>query len=227
MSALVGRSDDVLSCALLKPCNNNNLFVQQSGWYERSWLGWAANNSLTDLHPVVPEAYKRVAVQPLFRLTPALRALHLDAKKGCGSPPPAAVVSSSTTEDNCNFFRGVPPKQASVLTTGATNNRTESEAAEEEVSRDDFCQEGGGTFDRRTTADGLLSGQRSRGEEHCYSKCARSGGGTGEAQRRAGKRRSFSGGAERGCERKLAAQWTNWQRILCLIPDVEDGKGFE
>lgn len=44
-------------------------------------MGWAANNSLTDLHPTSPEAFKQVIPQPLFRLTPALRKLHLDARK--------------------------------------------------------------------------------------------------------------------------------------------------
>lgn len=55
---------------------------EQSGWYSSVWRGWAANNSFTDLHPVVPENFNRVVVQPLFRLIPAMRILHLDAKKG-------------------------------------------------------------------------------------------------------------------------------------------------
>lgn len=199
------------------------LFIQQSGWFERSWLGWAANNSLTDLHPVVPEAYKRVAVQPLLRLTPALRALHLDAKKGRGSPTSAAAFSSSTAEDESEFSR-VTPREAST-TTAPTNNRTESETAEE-VLRDDSCLDGGVvSFDERTTTNDPLSGQHSR-REHFYAKCARSKGRGGKAQRLAGRRRSFSEGAEGGCERKLATQWTNWQRILCLIPDVEGGMDF-
>ncbi|CAM9252953.1 unnamed protein product [Discosporangium mesarthrocarpum] len=54
----------------------------QAGWFERSWVGWATNHSLTDLHPTRPSAYKRVVSQPLVNLTPALRRLHLDSRKG-------------------------------------------------------------------------------------------------------------------------------------------------
>lgn len=77
----------------------------QNGWHERSWIGWAANNSLTDLHPTLPEAFKRAVPQSLYRLTPALRTLYLEAKKGTSAhahndifteaPTPASAMSTT------------------------------------------------------------------------------------------------------------------------------------
>ncbi|CAM9232552.1 unnamed protein product, partial [Ectocarpus fasciculatus] len=79
-----------------------------AGEEHRSWLVWAANNSPTDLHPVIPVAYKRVVSQPLFRLTPALRTLHLDAKKGREN-----ISTFNTPDEHCTTPS--PPRAAAVV----------------------------------------------------------------------------------------------------------------
>lgn len=154
---------------------------QQGGWYKRSWLGWAANNSLTDLHPVVPEAYKRVVVQPLLHLTPALRTLHLDAKRG----------RDSALADNMPIGRNNSPSPAS---------------------------EDGAACQPDDEAHGINNGNvQSSGNYYSRweidSRCE-----TNHTIGAVGERRR---GAKRGgCENILEAQWTEWQRTMCLIPDV-------
>lgn len=106
---------------------------EQNGWHTNIWRGWAANNSLTDLHPVFPENFERVVIQPLFQLSPALRTLHLDAKKGRD----VAARHGSNEENDAESSRKLHPAGAA------------------------------------------------------------------------------------GCEEKLVAQWTNWQRMMCLVPDVD------
>lgn len=128
----------------------------QNEWYERSWLGWAANHTLTDLHPTVPEAFKRVRSQPLFQLTPALRILYLDAKKGrtTGTRSDTATARGPTSSLNTSEH-GIP----------------------------------------ESDADGTASA---------------SGGGDN----------LYSGG---GCEGTPHRSWTESQRMMCLVPDVDDG----
>ncbi|CAM9125797.1 unnamed protein product [Phaeothamnion confervicola] len=55
-----------------------------AGWLERKWLAWDANRTLEDLHPTKPDAYRRTVGQPLHRLPPALRRLHLAHRRGGG-----------------------------------------------------------------------------------------------------------------------------------------------
>lgn len=184
------------------------LLVHQSGWYERSWLGWAANNSLTDLHPVVPEAYKRAVAQPLLRLTPALRALHLEAKKGTGGP---TVFTGSTVDRDILL-----PSRSSTMGTASKPDSEDKEG----VFRDRYCQRDG-TFDRGTD---LLSGQRLQREQH--SKCAHRIDAAEKPRRPAGTTESSSEGGVWGCEENRSTQWTARQRIMCYIPDVEGGTEF-
>lgn len=164
----------------------------KSGWYGRSWLGWAANNSLTDLHPVVPEAYKRVVVQPLLHLPPALRALHLDAKKGRDF---ALAVSLQSGGKNS-------PSPAS--TAGST--RAEEGAA---ANRDDCYPEGEmhGRYNRTARKSCLM-------RKGIGSSCE-----THDCVGVAGER--HGGVRLEGCERILAAQWTERQRTMCLVPSEE------
>lgn len=167
--------------------------TQQSGWYKRSWLGWAANQSLTDLHPVVPAAYKRVAVQPLLLLTPAVRALHLNARKGRDSAVSvnmptirhASPVAASTT-------RGTHAEDGAAAVVGRHTCRPEGEARR---GYNETVQSSGSCCLRR---------------KGCDSRCETNGSSSvGAAVVRL-----------EGCERILATQWTERQRTMCLVPDV-------
>ena len=46
-------------------------------WLETVWNAWDRNQTLEDLHPTHPAAFKRTAPQPLWKLPPALRRLAL------------------------------------------------------------------------------------------------------------------------------------------------------
>lgn len=154
---------------------------EQSGWYTNVWRGWATNNSLTDLHPVVPENFKRVRVQPLFRLTPALRTLHLDAKKG---------------RDRATSF--VPP----------INKNNGSPVGNSWV-------EGGGT---------VLVDVPPPGEDACSRNCesmSREVRGKGTERRGGAIGSGVHPSSGAGCEGKIVAQWTDRQRMMCLVPDVD------
>lgn len=128
----------------------------QNEWYERSWLGWAANHSLTDLHPTVPEAFKRVRSQPLFELTPALRTLYLDAKKG----------------------RTIGTRNDTAASRGPISSMNTSENAIPESDA------------------GGIAGASERGDN------------------------LYRGG---GCEGTPYKSWTELQRLMCLVPDIDDG----
>ncbi|CAM9158120.1 unnamed protein product [Chrysoparadoxa australica] len=56
----------------------------QEDWFQRSWVGWDRNNTLTDLHPTHPPAYAAVTSHPLHRMTPELRRLHFRHRLGPG-----------------------------------------------------------------------------------------------------------------------------------------------
>lgn len=172
---------------------------EQSGWYMNVWRGWAANNSLTDLHPVGPENFERVVIQPLFRLTPALRTLHFDVKKGRG-----AVKGVDSPIDRGNTSSLVSPS-------------------------------GRGSIEGRRT---VRAGVRPRDEDACspvvegtsQAECGsepnRTVGARGDRLDRnndlaIGRRRKVHPVGVAGCEGKLAAQWTDWQRMMCLVPDVD------
>lgn len=115
-------------------------------------MGWAIDNNLTDLHPTVPEAFKGVVPQPLFRLTTALRALHLDARKGRAS--------------------------------------TRGELAIEVLKR-----RGG-------------SSTKNQSAEHAGQWIHENRVGRDEAE------------AVGGCETTMVTSWSDWQRAMCLIPDI-------
>ncbi|CAM9672059.1 unnamed protein product [Ectocarpus sp. 6 AP-2014] len=186
---------------------------EQSGWYERSWLGWAANNSLTDLHPVIPVAYKRVVPQPLFRLTPALRALHLDAKKGrenigtfnapderCTTPSPdgaAAVAGSANPASGSRVREGVHRAENELLdgTLDGTVDRFE-----------DSVQ--GKAYSESGRQPSISAGE---GADHNIN------GGNDREDDSSGK--GFHQGA-RGCEATVFKEWTARQRTMCLIPNT-------
>lgn len=168
---------------------------QQGGWYRRSWLGWAANNSLTDLHPVVPAAYKRIAVQPLLLLPPALRTLHLDARKGrdttltfsrpisgTDSPSPASTAGSTRAGEGAGGCRKTCRPEGEPRR-NYNNGTVESPGS--------CCLQRKGTDWTSETNDSV---------------------GAGAAGVKLG-----------GCERTLAVHWTERQRTMCLVPDVRVG----
>lgn len=176
---------------------------QQSGWYDKRWLGWRANNSLTDLHPVNPAAYKRTVVQPLTRLTPALRVLHLDAKKGRD-----IISTTATTTRETSNSPSSPSGSSSSAEGGA------------EVHGDLLRQPGGkaqaGVYNGAVTfSDECFEGKEG---STCMTPCS-VGAGTG------GIRSSGSAVHQQrgvgGCERNIVARWTERQRTMCLIPDLE------
>lgn len=134
-------------------------FIFQNEWYERSWLGWAANHTLTDLHPTAPEAFKRVRSQPLFDLTPSLRTLYLDAKKG--------------------------------RTVGSRNDTTAARAPTSSLKTSEHAIP-------RSNTDGIAKKRNASG-----------GGGN-----------LYNG---RGCEGTPPGKWTEFQRTMCLVPDVDGG----
>ncbi|CAM9226878.1 unnamed protein product, partial [Pylaiella littoralis] len=174
---------------------------EQRGWYGERWLGWKANNSLNDLHPVDPEAFKRIVVQPLFRLTPALRTLHLDAKKGRNS----IGIAVNAPRERSSF-----PSSAS--------GRSSSEGGSE-VHRDGLSQTGvrgsTGVYDDGavTFSDKCFTGKRSLNwnAQHCR--------GDGSAESRSSDNAVLQRIDAKGCEKIVVARWTERQRTLCLIPD--------
>lgn len=195
------------SC-VLHACGN------QSGWYERSWLGWATNHSLTDLHPVIPVAYKRVVPQPLFRLTPALRALHLDAKKGreniattfstpderCTTPSPdgeAAVAGSANPASGSRFRGGVHGAENELLD-GPLDGTVDR--LEDSIKGKAYSESG--------RQPSISAGE---GADHNIN------GGYGREDDSSGK--GFRQGV-RGCEAKVFEEWTERQRTMCLIPNT-------
>lgn len=173
----------------------------QSGWYKRSWLGWAANNSLTDLHPTHPEAYKRVAVQPLLHLPPALRTLHLDARKGRDS---AGITDSNVP----TIGRDRSPLSASTV------DSTHGEGGPAAVRRGACRPEGEARGDYyngtvQSSAGNYCCLQRKGSDSRCETNEIVGAGVEGHRGVRLG-----------GCERTHVAQWTERQRTMCLVPDV-------
>ena len=172
----------------------------QSGWYQRSWLGWAANNSLTDLHPTEPEAYKRVAVQPLLHLPPALRTLHLDARKG---------------RDSAAADRNMPVGREQPSLSTSTAGSPHGEGGPAAVHRDDCQAEDearGNSVITTVRSSGDCSFQRKKSDSRCEANDSSSSVGAG-VESRPGVRLG-------GCERTHVTQWTERQRTMCLVPDV-------
>lgn len=173
---------------------------EQGGWYTNVWRGWAANNSCTDLHPVVPENFKRVIVQPLFKLTPALRSLHLDAKKG------RDVVLTVDLRVNRN---NTSPTGSPF---GTSDVRRRAVHARMLRCDDGVCspvvegtsQEVCGQGSRRRV--GARGNRLEMVDEHGIVS-----------------RRKLHPVDVAGCEGKLVTQWTERQRMLCLVPGLNTG----
>ncbi|CAM9370803.1 unnamed protein product, partial [Choristocarpus tenellus] len=142
----------------------------QADWYKRSWVGWANNNSLTNLHPTHPSAYFRTVFQPLLYLTPALRRLHLSSRKGQwpgtkGKCLRGSGAWQSPGQEGYCWMDDVNPQEDEGV--GKMRLRTRKQADE---SRED-------------------RGKVKRGE------------------------------GVNGCEQLHPTAWTEWQRMLCLVPD--------
>lgn len=170
---------------------NIRFIHQQRGWFSERWLGWKANNSLTDLHPVNPEAFKGVAVQPLLRLTPALRTLHLNAKKG---------------RDHIEIAVKTHRERKNPLSSALSSSSSEGEA---EAHRDDPRQP-----DAETFSDECFDG---KGGEKWKTQHR---GGDGPGERVSNYSAAHQQRVEEGCETKVVTRWTERQRIMCLIPDL-------
>lgn len=156
---------------------------------------------MNDLHPVDPEAFKRIVVQPLFRLTPALRTLHLDAKKG---------------RNNIGIAVNAPRERSSFPS--SASGRSSSEGGSE-VHRDGLSQTGvrgsTGVYDDGavTFSDKCFTGERSLNwnAQHCR--------GDGSAESCSNDNAVLQRIDAKGCEKIVVARWTERQRTLCLIPD--------
>lgn len=176
---------------------------EQHGWYERSWVGWAADNSLTDLHPVVPEAFKSVVSQPLFRLTPALRALHLDAKKGTSaSRTPDESVAATRAETASTVMGSLARGDFEAQVDGIQAFHEIATGSERGVSRVEHEGNQLGIGDEGVGPHGDDSDDGTDG-----------GNGGGGSFRR----------VRLGCEEMLETEWTEQQRMMCLIPDAVGG----
>ncbi|CAB1101889.1 unnamed protein product [Ectocarpus sp. CCAP 1310/34] len=187
---------------------------EQSGWYERSWLGWATNHSLTDLHPVIPVAYKRVVPQPLFRLTPPLRALHLDAKKGREN----IATTFNTPDERCT----TPSSDGAAAVAGSANPTSGARVQRGVHRAENKLLDG--------TLDGTVDCFEDSIQGKAYSESGRQpsisagegadkkiNGGSGSEDDSNGK--GFRQGI-RGCEATVFEEWTERQRTMCLIPNT-------
>lgn len=140
----------------------------------------------------MPEAFKRVVPQPLFRLTPALRVLHLDAKKGRESvdadgsiSPPVHMLSSTLDNVELEVFEEKP--------NGTQRINWIAPSSEKNVS-------------------GVWSEQRQGGDSSGVGRVKVGGGGDNQPT---------GGVVLKGCEEALELEWTDQQRTMCLVPDVE------
>lgn len=181
---------------------------QQSGWYGERWLGWKSNNSLTDLHPVEPEAFKRIVVQPLLQLTPALRTLHLDAKKGRDNVG-AAVKKPRERSDSPSSASGSGSSEDGVE---VQNNYLRQP--------DEKTPAGGYDDDAGTFAGEHIDGTGSSKWKPQRGVC------NGSVEGRINGRAVHKQRGVEGCETKIVARWTERQRTMCLIPDLGGGDGI-
>ncbi|CAM9753558.1 unnamed protein product [Scytosiphon promiscuus] len=181
---------------------------EQSEWYERSWRGWAANNSLTDLHPVEATAFKRVVPQPLFRLTPALRTLHLDAKKG------RATAISHKAGKGKKIFAVTRAMLTSALT---GNSDSDGRAMVQNCLRGSALEQkepisrGGGASHSRECLE-EQKGCTQCAWDRCDCNCAREPGNADDDR----EMPEYGGD---GCEEVGVEEWSEWQRTMCLVPD--------
>lgn len=166
----------------------------QSGWYDRSWLGWAADNSLTDLHPTNGEIFKRIVRQPLFRLTPVSRTLHLQARKDSWTRGVTASMKSKV----CH----VPKSKLHEY--GTVERQTLVEVWSSEGVRPSKATTSFRAGDRPEGVDfeGCFNNEESNEQSDGGGNCA--------------VRRVI------GCEGMPAHAWTDVQRAMCLIPYAAD-----